>query len=78
VKFDPCVPYLASLLILVLCATAAAVAWGLGKIGLLFDSPGFLAVSGTALLVLWASWHALGDPLEDPAAISKHVARVRP
>lgn len=71
-KFDPCVPYLASLLILVLCLTTAAAALALGKIGLLFGSPGFLSISGAALLVLWASWRALGKPIKDPGALPKH------
>ncbi len=71
-KFDPCVPYLASLLILVLCIATVAAALALGKIGLLFGSPGFLAVADVALLVLWASWRALGKPIEDPGALSKH------
>ncbi|WCE04415.1 hypothetical protein [Pseudoxanthomonas sp. JBR18] len=63
-KLDPCVPYLGSLLVLVLSAATALGALVLGKFSLLMGSPTFLLGNATALLVLLGSYHALGAPLE--------------
>lgn len=69
-KLDPSVPYLGSLLALVLCATAVGIAWALGGLATLLHAWAFYAVAGGSLLTLLASHHALGRPLDADAPIA--------
>ena len=62
-KLDPSIPFLMSLLAMVLCTAAAVVALVFGQVHVLAKSWSFYTVMGTALITLVASYHALGKPL---------------
>ncbi|WP_407468817.1 hypothetical protein ABFU38_19970 [Xanthomonas campestris pv. raphani] len=62
-KLDPSIPFLMSLLAMVLCTATAVVALVFGQVHLLAKSWSFYTVMGTALITLVASYHALGKPL---------------
>lgn len=62
-KLDPSIPFLMSLLAMVLCTAAAVVALVFGQVHVLAKSWSFYTVMGTALITLVASHHALGKPL---------------
>ena len=70
-KLDPSIPFLMSLLAMVLCTATAVVALVFGQVHLLAKSWSFYTVMGTALITLVASSHALGKPLsiEERASI---------
>lgn len=62
-KLDPSIPFLMSLLAMVLCTATAVVALVFGQVQVLAKSWSFYTVLGTALITLVASYHALGKPL---------------
>ena len=70
-KLDPSIPFLMSLLAMVLCTATAVVALVFGQVHLLAKSWSFYTVMGTALITLVASYHALDKPLsiEERASI---------
>ncbi|MEA9883262.1 hypothetical protein VDG05_02585 [Xanthomonas campestris pv. raphani] len=70
-KLDPSIPFLMSLLAMVLCTATAVVALVFGQVHLLAKSWSFYTVMGTALITLVASYQALGKPLsvEERASI---------
>lgn len=72
-KLDPCVPYLGSLLVLVLCVAGGVGALLLGRLQALLHAGWFQAIVGMALLVLVVSYRALGKPLteQETAACGK-------
>ncbi len=59
-KLDPSIPFLMSLLAMVLCTATAVVALVFGQVHVLAKSWSFYTVLGTALIALVASYHALG------------------
>ncbi|KAB7767586.1 hypothetical protein [Xanthomonas maliensis] len=73
-KLDPAIPFLVSLLAMVLCTAAAGVALVFGQLHVLAMSWSFYTVMGTALITLVASYHALGKPLtaEERVASRSH------
>ncbi|MCD7099019.1 hypothetical protein [Stenotrophomonas sp. MMGLT7] len=72
-KVDPSIPYLGSLLALVLCTAGAVAALLFARLHPLLHAGWFQALAVVSLLVLLVSYRALGRPLteEEAAAYGK-------